>query len=80
MSLANLRTHVRTSLKVRVIVSIDLLNLSSARLIDCGAPTIHKNIAKTSMDDVLLLSSNPYDWTKVLCNLLNNGLSTRNML
>ena len=53
MSAANFRILVKIVSNVRLTVSIDLLNRSSAYLTDCGAPTIHRNIATTSTDDIL---------------------------
>jgi len=66
---ANLRRHLKTMLNVLLTVSRDLLKRLSAYLTDCGAPTIHKNIARASTDVIFLVDFNPYLWTKVLCNL-----------
>ena len=52
MSAASLRTLVKTPSNMRLTVSIDLTNQSSACLTDLGAPTIHRNIAKASTDDI----------------------------
>ena len=52
MSAGSLWTLVKTPSNMQLTVSIDLTNRSSACLTDWGAPTIHRNIAKASTDDI----------------------------
>jgi hypothetical protein len=77
---ANRRIQVKTLSNVRLIVSRDLTKCASSCLTNCSAPTIHKNIARGSIDDICDVHCNSYDSTKLLCSLLNKGLSTLNIL
>jgi hypothetical protein len=59
MSAASFTTHFKTLSNNLLTVPIDLSNLSSACLTDCGAPTIHRNMPSASMEVLLLLDLRP---------------------
>jgi len=58
----------------------DLSNLSSACLTDYGAPTIHRNIPRASIEVDFELDLRPYLSVSIECSLKNISRVILNML
>jgi len=68
-SAKSLYTLYNTSSNFLLTVSSDLSKRLSTCLTDWGAPIIHKNMHKASIDDILANDFKPYDVTSKSCNL-----------